>query len=538
MTRCTTTLGLLLVGCTGVLDSHAPFAPGPASPELEPPITSRCTTPGPLVLPRRLVRLTNAELGRAVSALGSMPAGALPESFAAPPVPQGPNPDLAVSRDFLEQLSTMGLALAAGLRPAAGCDASDFGVEQDCTRPAVATLARRALRGMEDADDVTALTTLAMQVGARSGAEAARRIVMRALLMSPKAIYLYEGVLGAEPGAERRLTGAELASFLSFRVNGGPPSEALLAALTAPTNPEQLSAILTQLLGARSLDVAAQDFLSDWLEVPDVTRSNKDLTVHPFATGPWLRSLQLEDYTRLGALAENEASTLSTLLTGPQRSQVAMDDANPAFAAVGRVGVLSLPGVMAGASGMHETLIPRRGRFLLRRVLCESLSAPPANAVSMTPPIPEGSSERRKFELIEQVPTCGGCHARIDKLAVPLEVVDEVGRLRTVDHHGHAIDPAGAQELSSGETLTYADTKDLYGQLAMHPLVQGCFGVQAFRHFSRLPENDPVEFCAGEALTRQHLSPEGHLPVRRLAVSALVQTALAPRVERPEGAMP
>jgi hypothetical protein len=545
-------LALALTACTGSFEGGlAPRLNGtPAEPAAtgggsahrgEPdPSFTRCLTPGPLVLPRRLARLSNAELGRALSTVGTLPSGALPASFVAPGVPSAPDPGLAVSRDFLEQLSGLGLALAPALQPASGCDAADFGTDETCTREALRPVARRAFRGLDDATDVSELTALALEVGGRSGPAEAQRLVMRALAMSPKTLYLFEGIVGPEAGGRRALTGPELASYLSFRIDGRPPSDALLQALASapPTDEAQLTELLTRTVGERALDVATQDFLSDWLEVPDIVRTNKDLTVHPFATAAYLRSLQAEDYARLGELTADRGTTLGSLLTGPQRSLAAQDDRNPAFATKGRTGVVSLPGVLAGASGMHETLIPRRGRFLLRRVLCESLAAPPANATLMTPPIPEGASERTKFELIEAVPSCGGCHTRIDKLAVPLETVDEVGRVREVDHHGHAIDTAGRQMLSTGEMVSYRDANDLYGQLSRHPIAQLCFGVQAFRHFSRLPENDPIEHCAGEALSRQHLAADGTLPLRPLSLSALVTTALAPRIDLTVGVTP
>jgi hypothetical protein len=438
---------------------------------------------------------------------------------------------MVVTRDFLEQVSAIGASLATSLTSECGSQA--FGRDAACTRTSIARALPTVFRGLEDPEDLATLTALALEIGGRSGSTAAADVVSRAIALSPKSLYLFEGLGQPEATGSRRLTAAELASFLSYRLTHAPPPPVLRAALAANAAPSEaeLRAMVTDAFGEATIDRAAQDFLSTWLELPDADRSNKDLGRHPTATTSYLRSLMTEDFATLGTLVARDR-TFAQLLTEPLTSIVA-NDARPAASGVVRVGVFSLPSVMAGASGMAETNIPRRGRFLLRRMLCESLVAPPANAVTMAPGVPPGSSQRVRFAAVEQLRSCAGCHLRLDPLAIPLEVIDEIGTLRSVDEHGNSIDPSGTMEWQ-GRSISYADAKDLWSQLASDPKVTACFGAQALNHFARLNESPPQSPCTGHASAPLD---SARLTTRRAALDALMRAALAPRLDLP-GASP
>ena len=520
-------------GCEGYI-SPAPetsVMTGPSGPEAANP-AARCTEQKPLMLPRRLVRLSNPEIVASLAAVSPLDEASLPAAWRKPSTPLAPDPGLSVSRDFLEQVSGLGLVIASTLPMATNCQPSTFGVDPVCTRASIGALTHTAFRAQETTEDIDALVALALDVGRRSGAQAAARITSRALAMSPRMLYLMEGVSGpVDPTVPRGLSVAELASFISFRVTQGPPTEAFLAALKAqPTpNASQLKTMLEQHLGVGVVARTSQEFLSSWVSVPQIGRATKNQIKHPEATPEFMASLQQEAWSALGVLALDGRTGLAELLTVQGKSVASKDDQAPA--GIGRPGVFALPGVIAGTSAGFETNLPRRGRFLLRRLFCESLSSPPAGAVAAAPKVDPTGTERQRFANVEAIASCSGCHARIDHLASAFEVYDEVGRMRVNDEHGNRILVDDVHKVKNGEKLTFTDATDLMRQTAKLPLVQGCFSSQAFTHFARQPQTNPFEACEGERLAVQVRQPDGGFPVQTLVLTSLLNAALAPRAD-------
>jgi hypothetical protein len=186
--------------------------------------------------------------------------------------------------------------------------------------------------------------------------------------------------------------------------------------------------------------------------------------------------------------------------------------------------------VIASASTVDHTDIPRRGRFLLRNVFCEAVPTPPANLTQMLPPLPEGASERQRFEKVEMEPSCRGCHVRVNRLGFALESYDEMGRVRAVDEKGNAIVTSGTHTVSGAGDLTFADARDLFRQAAKHPVAETCLALQAFRFYARRLERG--DGGSEDACLIRDLVAGGRQTGFRLVdlfVDAIVRTALAKR---------
>jgi Protein of unknown function (DUF1588)/Protein of unknown function (DUF1592) len=531
-------LGVLLGSCEGRLGGVSKL-PEPAVPGAGSGMgtaggmtaeTPQCSVTGQLVIPRRLLRLSNVEVGASMRALFQVDDAALPAAWLKPLTPEAPNTMSTVSRDFLEQVSAVGSAAVETMTLPAGCSAESYGTDASCSKKMVSEMAKRAFRGHEDPADIDALVALALEVGGRSGPSEARRMVRRALVMSPKFLYLFEGVVSDGNAAPSRMRGLELASFLSFRLVGGPPPIGLGPALEAQPNLDaiKLATLVDQYFGPQIVADTAQGFLSGWANVSAIGKLSKDLSKNPLATPAFLSQLQTETWNALGALAAKNA-TFTDLLTENGRSDTLKDSNSDAYAAVGRPGIFSLPGVVAAMSGSAETNIPRRGRALLKKLFCESLSSPPAGAVAQAPPLAERATQRERFLRVEERQSCAGCHLQIDGLAFPFEVFDEMGQTRQVDGFQNVLQLDGVHSPVVGPKLSFKDVRDLMVQASAQAPVQSCFESQLFAHLARQEVDVSTNSCTGEALVQRVRRADGTLPLRESTLEALLLSSLAPR---------
>jgi Protein of unknown function (DUF1588)/Protein of unknown function (DUF1592) len=493
--------------------------------------TPQCKPSGELVVPRRVLRLTNQEVAASFRGLFQIDDAALPASWSKPLTPEAPNSTGTVSRDFLEQVSAVATAAVDKTNVPSSCSEDAFGTDPSCTKALVTSLARTAFRGQEDAADIEALSTLALEIGARSGPADARTIVRRALAMSPKFLYLFEGVADEPLSKPSRMRPVELASFLSFRLTGGPPPQDLQQALEAQPalDTARLSVLLEKQFGPQVLADATQGFLSAWSNVPAIGRTNKDLVRNPIATPAFMATLQTETWNALGAFSSKNA-TLKDVLTENGRSVALMDVDSAAYRSVGRPGIFTLPGVVAAMSGAFETNLPRRGRALLNKLFCENLSSPPAGAVAQAPPLAAKATQRERFVRIEErAANCAACHLRIDGLAFPLEIFDEIGRVRQTDEFQNMLQLNGEHSPLVGPRLIFKNVNEMLDQASALGAVQSCFASQLFSYFARQPTDSSTASCTGDALVQRARQPDGALPLNASTLEALLLSSLAPR---------
>lgn len=95
----------------------------------------------------------------------------------------------------------------------------------------------------------------------------------------------------------------------------------------------------------------------------------------------------------------------------------------------------------ANATGLRTSPV-RRGYWVARRLLGQRIPPPPPDV----PELPEDEKELGPMTMAEALAkhrdhaACAGCHERFDSLGLALEQFDPVGRLRSEDLGGHAID--------------------------------------------------------------------------------------------------
>ena len=132
-----------------------------------------------------------------------------------------------------------------------------------------------------------------------------------------------------------------------------------------------------------------------------------------------------------------------------------------------------------------------RGLFLMERLLCRDVPAPPPGVVTELPPSSEAPTMRERLAVHLSDPYCAGCHQMPDTLGLSLENFDALGRFRE-EENGEPIDASGAVEGIGA----FAGPEELAALLAESPEVSECLLRNLYRHASGHVE---VEGTMGEA---------------------------------------
>jgi hypothetical protein len=189
------------------------------------------------------------------------------------------------------------------------------------------------------------------------------------------------------------------------------------------------------------------DFHRQWLDFDRVQDEPKEPGAFP-DWGPELRDAIREEVDRfVGSEVFDGDGTIASLLTSRSSWVNRPLAAHYGLAAVDgwtqvqlpaseRSGILTRGDFLAGHA--HETNGSPilRGVFVLERLLCSSIAAPPASADTSTPERKPGSgpvTNRTLFEERTAPAQCQGCHVRINGIGFGLEHYDATGAFRTRD---------------------------------------------------------------------------------------------------------
>ncbi|MEM6996437.1 MAG: DUF1592 domain-containing protein [Myxococcota bacterium] len=273
------------------------------------------------------------------------------------------------------------------------------------------------------------------------------RLVLETALQSPHFLYRIERAQEIQ-GDDIVLDGYELAARLSYFMVGGGPDDALLAAAAddALADPDEFRAQaerLTQQPGARAVVARFHDLLLESERLDTIAGSLGESARVESA-------MFLEDliFERDGGWRDVFTST-TTFANDELAAIYGVEPAGPGFGEVqlppDRRGYFTHVGFLASyAHGVDPDPI-LRGAFLLQRIACESVGAPP-NDVPPLPEIEPGQSNREAVvaHTEGEGTTCQACHqTRINPFGFALENYGPEGRFRT--HEG----PDGDIEIDS-----------------------------------------------------------------------------------------
>ncbi len=327
------------------------------------------------------------------------------------------------------------------------------------------------------------------------GLQDALGIVVEAMLQSPGFLYRWERGLAAplQDGALVKFDSYEMASRLSYFVWNSMPDATLIAEAEAGrlTTPDQIAAQAARLLADRRTDETLGDFVTQWLELGPLKDIVKDTSFYPTFKPALIDSMRAETVAFARDVLRGKTPTFASLLTAPytfadaslaQYYAVTPDATGRVdLSGTARLGILTQGSLMAVKGNSYRTSPVRRGKFILNRMLCESVPPPPPDVVPELPPPDPTKTIRQQMADHRTKPSCASCHTTMDALGFAFEHFDGAGNYRATDQ-GKPIDASGIVMLDDGTNFTFQDATDLAKAIAASPAAQQCFVRQWLRY--------------------------------------------------------
>jgi hypothetical protein len=336
--------------------------------------------------------------------------------------------------------------------------------DRACWRELATRLGRRAFRRTLESAEVDRYALLGEQVAGAyvdfdlRPVDKGREFLIAALLQSPHFLYLVErGEPGDEPDA-RRLTGAELASRLSFFLVGAPPDDELLDAAEggALDSPTALEAAARALLADPRAPAALRAYFFEKLELAGLATANRpDPELTPAVRAAlveetlmliddvvWRRNVDVRELLRTTDTFVNDelAAWYGFPLPGSGDFFVKV----PTPPEEGRAGLLTRGAFLMRFAHPDRSSPTLRGKFLREHILCTAVPAPPPEVVTVLPEESDGlpRTTRDRLQAHAHERSCAGCHSFMDPPGYVLEHFDQFGRYRTHEN-GLPIDSSG-----------------------------------------------------------------------------------------------
>lgn len=422
------------------------------------------------------------------------------------------------------------------------CDPTAIG-DLPCATEVIEALSLRLWRrplAEEERTSLLALVTLGVEDGSF---DEGLTLAVRAMLLSPNFMMHLDLLDGLTPGAAREAHGEELASRLALLLWGSVPddeliacvvSNSLTASLTDP-GPCGLAAQIDRMLADPKADALSEDFARQWLALDVLGRATRDPSRYP-GFDPELAALMAEESAALVAYvgsspdvplrrlldsrttwADDRVAALYGLPPGPEQRTL-----------VDRAGLLGQAAVMTLTSQPNRSSPVRRGQWVLDRLLCDPVEAPPDGIPSLDEEQAASGDLRDLMEVHSSNPGCAYCHDRLDPLGLALEGLDAIGQRRTEYEDGTRVDSATV--LPDGTTVQ--DHLALSDALAADPAVQACVVQHVATWALALPASE-LPGCELERAATPVLGAETNLVevLRALASSRITTQVRAPEAE-------
>jgi len=391
--------------------------------------------------------------------------------------------------------SSAGSYTLANLSQVTGCDATP---SDACAKAFVLSFAEKAYRHPLSAAESASLTQVYDEVKTIYGTvpEAVQNSVY-AIVQSPQ--FLYRTEVGDAKDQAGPLSSYELASALAYFLTDAPPDAELLSA-----------AKQNQLGTAAEIGSHVDRILQT-----DVARTNLEGAVFSYFQLDNLGSVKIDDpaftsgtaaspYSgvRESAYHELELFLSNTLWSGPLTGLLTakksylnttlaplygvsippQPDVNQ-FVSVdlpaNRGGLLTQIGFLASNSRPDVPSVVARGLVVNKSMLCQANPPFPTDAATLASIAAAGTalasaSERARAEYRAKTSPCLGCHRNFDAYGLALDSYDSIGRYRTVDPEGRAIDPTVTLP-GLFDNQVAKDTVDMQNKIAENPGFAACF---------------------------------------------------------------
>lgn len=414
--------------------------------------------------------------------------------------------------------------------------------QKTCGWSSIERFAQRAWRRPLEAKERERLKAFWEANWKASKPDNAIQLTVAGVLQSPAFLYRTEqGNTDAKQGNAVPLSSWEMASRLSYFLWDSMPDQALFAA--AANNqlqtPEQIAKQAKRMLKDPRARAAVVHFHNQWLGLNNIHTINPSRGVFgplygfkPKAQGPkaendmlWpakmiqvrqsmLKEVELfvektifEGAGTLKALFTDNHGYISTHtkplyggtakeLNGPQitwtsrplrdvfglTKRISLTLTPAEFSKDQRAGLLTMPGVLAlYAHPVHPSPI-LRGKFILLRLTCGSMGAPPPEAFGQEPAdtVDAKGTNRERTEQATKPDGCASCHNTLNPPGFALENYDTLGRWRDKDN-GKAVNAKATVKLG-GQTFDVQNGVDLSRQLSNSEVLQNCYTLRWLRY--------------------------------------------------------
>ena len=393
----------------------------------------------------------------------------------------------------------------AGIKKAF-CDYAAAG--DACATKIVTDFATRAWRRPIDkwgglGNGLATYTALVSATGPLAAQTADDRLkaALQSILISPRFIYRLE--LADRAG---QLDTYSVASRLSYLLWSSAPDDELLAAnlLDPKVLEQQFLRMQVSGKGASAAYVPRfQRFLTRfpdlWLGLDQLPGLTRDKALFPSFTPDLagdMRTETLDYFSRFMGMTDNpqyprhalaEILTATFAMVTPRLAdhycavdgtagacgiKAASGQVDLTKAASPRMGLLTQASIMTVTGADTRTAPVRRGRWVLEKLMCQPPPPPPPEAtvqVQKTQDDTRMISERQRLAEHRVNPSCSACHNLMDPIGLGLENYDAIGRYRTRDVAGMAIDVSGTLE-----GTTFQGAKELSNMLAADPRLVSC----------------------------------------------------------------
>jgi hypothetical protein len=403
-------------------------------------------------------------------------------------------------RDAAESVAA---SAVAGADLLSGCEPVDGDA---CLEAFVRETGRRLLRGPLDDAEVARYLTVA---ATGDGAPETYRMVLEAMLQSPRFLYVLELAMPAGGDTVVPLGPYEMAARMSFFLWQSTPDDALLDAAEEGTlaTVDGLRQQAQRMLEDPRAQRALESFHVGWLGLDKLGTVEKDPDVYPDFDGE-LRAAMLDETRRfVNQVILSGDARLKTLLTsqesyleGPLFALYGLeepsghDPSDPVALPAGqRAGLLTQASFLATHAHRDDSGPVQRGVVVQSNLLCRPPPAPPNDV----PDLPEGGPTETMRELLQkqhQVDGCALCHKSIDGIGLGFEGYDGSGKWRPTQN--------GAPTDVSGELVDvdvagpFQGAVELAGKLADSADVRDCVAEQWFRFAFRRAIEEGDEACS------------------------------------------
>jgi hypothetical protein len=441
---------------------------------------------------------------------------------------------LAPNSVLIEQYDRIGFEVASAVvsadrearARALGCwpDGGDATAERDCGHVIVEDFGRRAFRRPLTTDELGRYQDFFDAQYASHGFEVATRLLLQAMLQAPQLLYRLEhGDPATSDGELVALNDYEIATRLSYFLWASTPDEELLSAAAAGmlSDDAQLEVQVRRMLDDPRARPAVVDFHRQWLDFDRVEGIAKDSELYPSYDADLNAAMRDEVDLFVEHAVFDGAGTLDALLL----DRTAFVD--PSLAELygveppsgegwemrelpegERAGLLTRAAFLASHAHLETGSPPLRGVFVLKRILCNDVGAPPPNADTSAIVLDDSQTNREAFEARTEPATCQGCHRQINGLGYGFETFDAIGAYRTIDN-GQPVDASG-WILSTDVDGEYDGPVELSERLSESKQVEWCAALNWFRYANGREETS-ADACVVDELAEAFTASGGDI---------------------------